>query len=118
MKFKKSIIIGIVLLVIVIIAVKSQISASNDDQDNSVPIDRTSVILVKDENDEKLIHVRLGMKEDASVASFQIGLDLDITNDAEVEFTWNENLNQEKFKEYRYNKPSNDTSDRLEKCVK
>ena len=52
--------------------------------------DRENVILVQDQTDKNLVHVRIGAREEASIASFQVGLKIETTNVSNVTFEWNE----------------------------
>ena len=74
----------------------------NIDNDVHVSRDKTNVILSQDEENEKIVHVYLGMADDASVASFQIGLDIDVDDLSKVNFKWNNSLPKEEYKDYRY----------------
>ena len=63
--------------------------------------DRNMVILLQDDRAKSTVHVYLGMTEEASIASFQIGLKLD--TEADAKFTLNSKLNKDNL-EYTYNK--------------
>lgn len=63
--------------------------------------DRNMVILLQDDGAKSTVHVYLGMTEEASIASFQIGLKLD--TEADAKFTLDSKLNKDNL-EYTYNK--------------
>ncbi len=99
MKFdnKKVNIIVVVLFAIVLLSTTGLVLAINGVFDNSktqVSRDKTNVILQQDENNEKLVHVYLGMADEASIASFQVGLDIDVVASAVVDFNWSNDLKE------------------------
>lgn len=49
-------------------------------------------------NIEKLVHVYLGMADEASIASFQVGLDIDVVASATVDFNWSNDLKEDILK--------------------
>lgn len=99
---KKKASIIVVLLAIVLLSTTSLVlvvSGVFDKITNSTTVsrDRTSVILLQDENDEKLVHVYLGMADDDSVASFQLGLGIDVNASTDVEFNWSNDSLKENY---------------------
>ena len=96
----------VVLLAIVLLSTTSIALAVNGVFDkivNSiVSRDRTNVILLQDQNNEKLVHVYLGMADDDSVASFQLGLNIDVNASTDVKFNWSDNLKEDYLKQVEF----------------
>ncbi len=108
---KKKLYIIVVLLAIVLLSTTTLVLAVSGVFDNisepHISRDRTSVILTQDENDEKLIHVSLGMADDASVASFQVGLDIDVIDSADIDFRWSDSLKEDILKNSEFSEEAN-----------
>ena len=106
-KKKINMIVVILLVICFFVSATGFALATNEGVDNTnntphISRDKTNVILSKDEKDEKKIHVYLGMADDVSIESFQIGLDINVNDSANVKFNWSDSLKEGCYRDYRY----------------
>ncbi len=103
---KKTKFILMIILIIILAALMTFVLATNNSNNKSkmlVTRDKTSVILQQQSQDPTKVDVYLGMADDSSIASFQIGLNVDVASNYDAKFEWSTNLNDgtEEFKDVR-----------------
>ena len=93
MKLNKKTKVLTIIIILTIIAITGLVLANNiSTQSKIVTRDFSSVDLVKVENDPTKIDVYLGMNDEASIANFQIGLDISMASCYETKFVWDQAL--------------------------
>lgn len=113
---KKTKLILIIIPIIALVALMSFVLANtvnNPTSKTSVTRDRTSVIL-KQQDDPKIVDIYLGMADDSSVTSFQVGLNVEVAYNYDASFEWADNLNDgtEEFKDYTINEGKDSENNR------
>ncbi len=111
---KKAKLLRILIPIVILIALMGFVLAGNSNTDTqikekAVTRPHSSVILKQQVDTPTKVDVYLGMADNSSVASFQIGLEVDIADNYDTSFDWASNLNDgtENYKEYRILKESN-----------
>ncbi len=105
MKLSKKVKIFIAVMAIVLIAITGFVLASGSEPtplEDVVTRDHSSVYFEQEPNDPTKINVYLGMNDSASIASFQIGLEIDMADCYDSTFDWTTGdltKNNPKFKE-------------------
>ena len=108
---KKKTILSIVLVLAIITAIVGIVFAVNNTTDT---IQAIKVSVEKDEANDKKIYVKIENEDEgnqenknsASITSFQIGLNVNVSNDAEITFTFDDKLNNstKALADYNYDK--------------
>ena len=108
---KKKTILSIVLVLAIITAIVGIVFAVNNTTDT---IQAIKVSVEKDEANDKKIYVKIENEDEgnqenknsASITSFQIGLNVDVSDDAEITFTFDDKLNNstKALADYNYDK--------------
>ena len=111
MKFSKKIIIFVIALIVSLFILTSSALATNANNEEY----ELGVMLKQDTNNEKVVHVILGMTDEDSVASFQIGLNIDIAEETTVKFDFNPSLTENEHKEARLSDLSNSEGKKLKR---
>lgn len=92
MKLSKKIIIFLIVLIASLFTVTGYTLADNEEY-------KLGVMLKQDETNDKVVHVMLGMTDLDSIASFQLGLDMNLNEKVNAKFTFNSNLSESKYKD-------------------
>ena len=114
MKLSKKIMILIFVLLISIFTLTrfSFATAQNNEEY------KLGVMLKQDTNNEKVVHVILGMTDEDSIASFQIGLNINTTEETNVKFDFNTSLSENEHKESRMSEISNSEGKKIKRLIK
>ncbi len=111
MKLSKKIMILIFILIISLCTTTGFSFATNENNEEY----KLNVMLKQDTNNEKVVHVILGMTDEDSIASFQIGLNINTTEEINVKFDFNTSLSENKHKESRISEISNSEGKKIKR---
>ena len=90
MKIKNKTKILLVIVAVIIVAITGFVIANEEIKNNQEVVTReeSSIFFQPVENEPEKVDVYLGMKDTSSIASFQIGLQVDIKDCYDAKFDW------------------------------